>query len=273
MKPLRALGAALLILATLLSSTRASADDQSNEALFEAGVAALAHGSYDDAIDRFELIADRGFSNPDVSYDRAIAYVRRAGSHDARPGDLGRAAAALSETLLARPGDADASIALDRVRQEIVRRRARVGATSIDLKPSLGWAVVDLVAENTWATIAIIGSLVASVGIALGWAVRGEAVRLAGVVATSLGALAAMGAGSLAAAARYERLHLRPAVVVVEEARLLDENGATISGPGTRLPEGSQVSITEQRGTLAHVEWGTLDGWLSLGQLRLLARP
>lgn len=263
-------GRALLVAAALALAPTAAADGESNDALFSEAVASLNQGTYDDAIDHLELLADRGFSHPDASYDRAIAYVRRASSHSARAGDLGRAAAALSEALVFRPEDADARLALERVRQEIVRRRARTGASQVDLRPSLGWAVVGLLDEETWAVIAALGSAVASLGLALRWFSRSPAARLSGVVAASLGALALVVTGSFAALSRYERMTFRPAVVVVEEARLFDENGAPISGPGSVVPEGAAVRVMDQRGTLAHVEWGTLDGWLSLGQLRLL---
>jgi tetratricopeptide (TPR) repeat protein len=263
----------LLATFVLAFSLAAGANGDSNEKLFDEAVAALDRGALDDSIDRLELLADRGFSHPDASYDRAIAYVRRAQSRGAKRGDLGRAAAALAEVLEQRPDDAEASAALGRVRREIAKRRARSGASEVDLKPSLGWAMVGLLEEDTWAMLAMIGSAVASLGLALWLASKKEAMRLAGTIAASLGAVTLVLTGALAAFARYERVHYRPAVVVVEEARLLDDNGATVSGPGSVIPEGASVRVTDQRGTLAHVEWGTLDGWLSLGQLRLLARP
>jgi hypothetical protein len=268
---------ALLALAALVTafalSRNSLAAEETNEALFQGAVAALGSGAVDDAIDRFELLADRGFAHPDASYDRAIAYVQRASTHGAHPGDLGRAAAALSESLALRDGDdADAKLALDRVRQEIARKRSHAGSKEVEQKPSLGWAVVGLLGEDVWAMLAIFGSAVATVGLALRFVAGKDAVRLAGVVAASLGIAVATVTGSLAYLARYERLHFRQAVVVVDEAHLLDENGANISGPGSVVPEGAAVRVTGERGTLAHVEWGTLDGWLSFGQLRLLAR-
>jgi hypothetical protein len=154
-----------------------------------------------------------------------------------------------------------------------VRRRSRAGATQVDQKPSLGWAVVGLLTEDTWSLLSAFGSLVATLGLAVRFATTKDAVRLAGVVAASLGAIVLTVTGTLAYLARYERVHFRPAVVVVDEARLLDESGANITGPGSIVPEGAAVRVTGERGTLAHVEWGTLDGWLSFGQLRLLARP
>jgi hypothetical protein len=251
------------------------ADGETTDTLFANAVAALNRGAFDEAIDGFELLADRGLSHPDASYDRAIAYVRRAESHGARSGDLGHAAAALGETLEFRPDDADARVALERVHQEIVRRRARVHARDVELRPSLGWALVGLLEEDSWAALALGGSLVLSLGLAAWWLGRGPSrgVRVAGVAAASLGALTLVTAGTLAGLARYDRLHVRPAVLVVEEAHLLDENGVTISGAGTVVPEGASLRVTDQKGALARVEWGTIDGWLSLGQIHLLARP
>jgi hypothetical protein len=211
--------------------------------------------------------------HPDASYDRAMAYVRRSATRSTRPGDLGRAAAALSETLLARPDDVPADQALDRVRQEITRRRAQRRIAPVDQRPSLGWAVVELLPESTWSWLAASGALVLSVGLALRLFFAARAPRLAGVIAASLGAALVLVTGTLSYLSRHERLHRLPAVVIAEEARLLTDAGTAISGPGSVVPEGAAVRIIERSGTLAHVEWGTLDGWVSLGQLRLLVRP
>jgi hypothetical protein len=131
---------------------------------------------------------------------------------------------------------------------------------------------VGLLEEDTWATLALIGSAVVALGlVARLWSKR-ERIRLGGVIAATLGGVTLALTGLLAGFARYERLHYRPAVIVVDEARLADENGTAITGPGSVIPEGASVRVKDQRGTLAHVEWGTLDGWISLGQLRVLAR-
>jgi hypothetical protein len=269
-KPPLLLVSVLAAALTVAAVTRAEQD--TNPELFESAVAALESGALDDAIDRFELLADRGFLHPDASFDRALAYVRRAASRGVHHGDLGRATAALSEALALRPDDAEARMASERVRREIVRRRSRLGATDVDLRPSLGWAVVGLVEEETWALVAVLGSVIASLGLAVRLMTTSSAARLSGVVAASLGTVALVVTGGLTALARYERIHYRAAVVVVDEARLLDENGGAITGRGSVVPEGAGVRVIDQRGTLAHVEWGTLDGWLSLGQLRLLTR-
>jgi hypothetical protein len=251
----------------------AAAEEASNEQLFQGAADSIAAGAFDDAIDRLELLADRGFVHPNASFDRGMAYSGRGLSPRARPGDLGRAAAALAETLVFRPDDEQADAALDRVRHEIVRRRSRAGAKEIDLKPSLGLAVVGLLDENTWAVLAALGSLALSVGLLVRLSTSGARARLSGVIAGSLGALVLTVGSSGAAFAHYARVAYRPAVVVVDEMRLTDESGVTISGVGSVVPEGASVLVVEQRGTRARVEWGTISGWVSLGQIRILARP
>lgn len=245
----------------------------SDRDLFDSGVAALARGSLDDAIDRFELLADRGVVHPDASYDRGVSYARRGGSNARKPGDLGRAAAALREALLLRPGDADAAQALERVQHEIARRRARTSAQQVELRPALSRAIVDLLSERTWAVLAAAASAIATLGLAARLFTKAPRVHLAGTIAASIGAIVLMASGTAAALSRRERLYTRPAVVIVEEARLVDENGASIIGPGSILPEGASVLVTDQSGTRARVEWGNLEGWMSLGQLRLLSKP
>jgi hypothetical protein len=65
-------------------------------------------------------------------------------------------------------------------------------------------------------------------------------------------------------------------VVVVPEARLLDESGraATVRAPSPgAVPEGELVHVHEQREGRAKVEWGTISGWVDATQLRFLSLP
>jgi len=64
--------------------------------------------------------------------------------------------------------------------------------------------------------------------------------------------------------------------VVVEEARLLDESGKPLPQKGgaadsVTIPEGASVYVLERRPTLDRVEWGSTEGWLSPGQIQILA--
>jgi hypothetical protein len=268
--PLAAIAGALALVCV---ASHASA--QTAEELFRQGVGALQSGAHDDAIAHFELLSDRGFVHPDASFNRAAAYVQRASSKAARPGDLGRAAAALSETLLLRPSDEAAEAALERVRSEIARRRAREGASALMLQQRLSRAVVELLPENVWALSAAAGAFFLTVGLAVLRVARRPQVRLAALTTASFAALVLCTAGALTALARHYRHALTPAVVVAPEARLLDERGAPVtSKQGTAgvvgLPEGARVDILEQRGSLVRVAWGTVEGFVTHGQLRVL---
>jgi len=264
----RLLALALVALG-LFSPGRVRATETDAE-LFGTAVAALERSAFDEAIDRFELLADRGIAHPDASYDRGIAYVRRAKSRGARPGDLGRAAAAFSEALLARPTDADAELALSAVKSEITRRRGRLGMTAEEPRVSLGWAIVFLVAENTWAAIALLSSITSALGLALLLFARSRRRKVAGAVIASVAGSTLLLSSALAALARHDRIAYSTGVVIVSEARLLDESGRSVTGPGSVIPEGATLRVMGQKGALARVSWGSLEGFVSLGQLRIL---
>ena len=61
--------------------------------------------------------------------------------------------------LLLRPDDHDADVALDRVRAEVTRRRARKSKDAIDVRPTLDRMLVELASEQTWGFCAIAASL------------------------------------------------------------------------------------------------------------------
>src|SRR6185369_10989395 len=152
--------AALVGLAVLASSGTAHADSRAARAPeFALAVKAIEDGAFGEAIDQLELLADRGFVHPDASFDRAVAYIGRARSPQRQPGDLGRAAAALAETLALRPDDHEAQGALDAVRQELGRTRARTGGAPLVARPRLVRAIVGLLPEAVWGVLAALGSV------------------------------------------------------------------------------------------------------------------
>jgi hypothetical protein len=241
------------------------------EAVIARAEAAMSRGEIRDAIEAYEAFADQGGAHPDVSYDRGLAYVARVRSGQARPGDLGRAAAAFEEARLLRPDDPDAERALELVRSEVARRRAR-GGTSIDVteNQSAGRALVGLADEPTWAALALIASLVLTSGLLMRRRTAPR-VRIAGGIAVALGGLALVTFCPLAFAARQLRRGTEPAVVVAEEARLADERGVPSSAPP--LPEGARVDVLERRASLVRVRWGRVEGFTMLTSVRFLRRP
>src|SRR5262249_17220596 len=128
--------ACALVIASIARPARAADDDI--ESLFQKGVAALRSESVNEAVDEFEALADRGFVHPDASFNRSLSYLGRVRAGIERPGDLGRAAAALEETLLFRPDDREAESALELVRAEVARRRSKNGESAeVESRPTL----------------------------------------------------------------------------------------------------------------------------------------
>jgi hypothetical protein len=265
--------AGCLSLVTALAGRAAAAD--APEKAFSDAAGAIERGAYDDAIDRLELLADQGFTHPDASYNRAVAYLARAQSSRGKVGDFGRAVAALAETSLLRPGDADAESALERVQAEIARRRAREGRDQVTARPSLARAVSGLANENVWDGLAAVGSLLLSAGLLVRWWSARSTWRLGANLTLAIGGVLLIIFGGLAAAARHFRSISDPGVIVVNEARMLDENGNVLSNKEAgiehdAIPEGAIVEVHERRGQLLRVEWGTTRAWVSIGQLVML---
>jgi hypothetical protein len=268
---------ALLACALLLFAGAATAAAEDNpgaeeRALFARGVSALERGAYGEAIDVFELMADRGVVHPDLSFDLGVAYLGRARSSEARPGDLGRVAAALSETLELRPDDEEAELALSKVRSEVSRRLARQGVTdTLSARPSLGRAVAGLVPENIWAALAALGSGLLGVGLLTRELTQRAAPRLVANTLLGIGGFLLIVTGGLSFAARWFRTRFEPAIVVVEQARLLDEQGMSKVRAGS-VSEGSLVYVRETHGDLARVEWSGNESWLRRSEIRVLSR-
>ncbi len=251
----------------------AAAQTPAEDGVFKQGTAALERGAFGEAIGQFEALADRGFVHADLSYDRGLAYVGRARSLQGEPGDLGRAAAGFAEALVLRPGDADAEHALEIVRTEIGRRLARGGRAPVMARPSLGRAIVTLLPENVWAAVAALGSLATAIGLALQRFAKRHSAVLGGSVTLGIGLLLLTLGSALTASARHLRHTSVAAIVVVDQARLLDEAGRPLPNGRAEtdaIPEGAEVYVTEHRGGLSRVEWGNSEGWVVAGQVREL---
>jgi hypothetical protein len=264
---------ASLALLCVFARTAAAAEPRQE---FDEAVAAIERGAYGDAIDRLELLADQGFIHPDASFDRAVAYLGRARSPQRQPGDLGRAAAALAETLALRPDDHTAESALDAVRAEIGRRRAHTGGAPLVARPRIARALVGLLPEQAWGMIGAIGSASLAWGLAMRLFVRRASTEVPGALAIGVGGLLLCLGGGLALGARHFRRSSTLAVVVVPEARLLDEAGrplpVTPNAETNVVPEGAEVYVLDRRGALDRVEWGTTDGFVIAGQVREVAQ-
>ncbi|HEY3593869.1 MAG TPA: hypothetical protein VGL13_08345 [Polyangiaceae bacterium] len=282
------MGALAIGVALVLSTFVARADgDDAPESLFRKGATALRTGAMDEAVEIFEALADRGFVHPDASFDRSLSYLSRVRAGSEHPGDLGRAAAGLEETLLLRPDDHDAESALELVRAEVARRRARSGSSAeVESKPTLDRAIIGVASEWTWSILAMLSSALLTVGLALralssqprgsadapsDAAARENVMSLASAIAVPIGAICLLVFAGLGAGARHLRETTLEGVIVVPEAHLVTDKGTlTSAGP---IPEAARVEVGEQRGSLVHVRWGAVEGFVPGDAVRRLSRP
>lgn len=267
----RCLASALVLFAT---GSAFAQPDASPDKLVAEAMTAVERGAFNDAVDRLELLSDRGFAHPDASYARAYAYLERARSRAARSGDLGQASAALEEYRRLRSSDSDSvEHALDSIRSEISRRTARGGRSPVAQRPTLGRALTELLPEDVWAGFAALGSVLAATGLILYFWVKRRAAEIAGATAIVVGVVFGLIGGGLTFAARRYRLISVPAVVIIPEARLLDETGRPLPAKAqspAAVPEGALVHVHERRDGRARVEWGVIDGWIDATQIRTL---
>ena len=270
---------ALLLLSSWAGLAQAAAPEPSADELGRVQ-AALSRGAYSEAIAQLEQWSDQGVVHPDVSFDRGVAYLGRAESPARRNGDLGQAVAAFEEARYLDPEDDEAALILERLHSTLSEKHAKRNAEGVVARPRLLRALLDLIGEDVWAGLGALGALALGAGLAARFWARVHAARLAGAIAAVIGlGLALLGAG-IALAGQRLRAATTPAVVIVEEARLEDEQGkplraaraaSTLGEASDRAPEGTLVHITEARGALLRVEWGDREAWLEARQVRRLA--
>lgn len=267
----------MAVLALVCTSVSAAALDQESSTLLQSATAAINRDAPSEAIAALEQLADRGVQHPDVSFNRAIAYVKRARSSRAQPGDLGRAVAALEETLAQRASDVEANALLASVQTELSRARSKRGAQSLLVRPSLSHSIVTLLPENFWALTAMMTSLACTLGLITAWLARSARRRFVGKVVASIAGVTCLLAGFVLNAASRIRHEYRVAVVVVPEARLRNAAGMPLPASVTRdsagIPEGARVDVARVTDRFCAVNWGEVSAFVERGDLELLSQP
>ena len=264
----------LAVLWVLLALARGGRADDGPDALFASGAKALQEGRPGDAIASFEALADRGSVDPVASYDRGLAYAARVRLGAEVPGDLGRAAHGFEEAR-ELSGDpqlvADASRALEVVRSEVARRRARAGqSVEVDYGRSLGRTLAHLLPEDTWAGCSVAASFVLTLALLVRWLSREPRRRVGAGVAIGVSAPFLCAAVGMTLASRHDRHEVREAVVLAD-GRPVDARGIALPGAAP-LPEGARVEVIDEDGSVARVRFGTTDTRLSRAALRAMAR-
>lgn len=260
---------------TLLASS-AHADDIDDPAkIFENATKALDGERPVDAIASFEALGDRGVIDPVISFDRGLAYAARVRAGAEQPGDLGRAVHGFEEArqLSGDPAlDRDATTALTAVRAEIARRKSRSGdPVELDTGFSLGRSIVNLLPENAWAAIAALASLALCVGIVIRARAEAHRAKVAGTTTASLAGGVLVLAAMLLHSARDVRIHLREAVVITPNVRLLDDKRVALTTVAP-IPEGARVQLLDEGGDFARVMVGRTEGVLPSSALLPMAK-
>lgn len=264
-----------VIASGVIAAQLAWAQQSPPQVVFEQATQAVQRGSFNEAIAQFEQLSDQGVAHANTSFNRALAYLQRAESKKAHSGDMGQAVAGFREAELLNPGDEEARLAVEQVRQAIARQRSQQGLDPVVIRPSLGRAALKVVPETAWAVLALLGSSLLAAGLVLREFKADAMRRLSGQVALFTGLTMLLLCASLTYATRQLRHGEREAVVVVSEARMLDADGAPLKSraldvDATAIPEGASVFASAQHGRLVEVQWGSTDAWVLLTQLRFV---
>ena len=221
-----------------------------------------------EAIRELEAFADSGMLHPELSFNRGLAYMKRAGSAAGQSGDYGQAAAGFAETLLQRPDDAEAARALEEAQLAVSRKRARGDGAAVTEPLGLLEKALDSLNATLLLCLAIAGCLMSVIGIILQRAKR-ESRRTAGVITLGVGLLFLVPSSALAQLRDHLFDHAEVAVVIAAQAPVFDEAGKRLSQVPA-LQESTVVHIgSAQRGMVPLVGWGSKK-WIRLGQLRVL---
>ncbi len=240
----------------------------------------VAEGAFTVAIDQLELWSDQGRVHRDLSFDRGVAYLARAESTAAKPTDYGQAAAAFQEAAHLDSTDEESAQLAERVRTLISERLAKDRGTKITARPRLLRALSDLVGEGGWAAIGAVGSGLLSLGLLAWWLLGATVSRVVSALICFFGAVSLALGGGMTAVALHLRESYHPAVVIVEQGRLLSSAGgrlpvsravSTRADLGDQVPQGALVYVAETVGRLSRVEWGDREAWIDSRQLRRLA--
>jgi tetratricopeptide (TPR) repeat protein len=260
--------AVLLCSALIAAWSQAAAPDR--EKLLQAAATEITGGQLDAAIGRLEAAADGGEIHPDAAFSRGVAYLRRALSDRAKPGDYGQAAAGFREALLLRPTDGEAGLALEQTRLLVARRSANQGEQVLD---TLGLGERVLLSIDPWLAfwLAVASSAVTTLGLVLRVFARGTAQSAGGLLAGVGGAVLTI-AVPLAWLSERTASTLDLGIVIAERAPLLDESGRARKGLSP-LREGTEVRVLESRGPLLRLSLGEERSFVVAHQVRRLRMP
>jgi tetratricopeptide (TPR) repeat protein len=233
---------------------------------FSAATQALQAGRIEEAIAGFESMADRGLAHPDASFNRGIAYLKRAHSPAAQLGDLGQAVAAFRETLALGRDDEAAQTLIDGSLLEIAARQSDARSAQITTAEPLYLQALKAVDPTLPLGFSVLGAILCLV--ALPFTLKAElkaralAVLILGGLLWTLGSAVYLMEDALVVRARY-------AVVVVPRAEPRDALARKLRG-AQAFPEGTEVRVAKLQGNLVEVRGALEPVWLLSSDLRIV---
>lgn len=269
-----------LLLGTLALSEVSSADEAAPSDTPEATLARaetfLAEKKPTEAIAELESLADRGYVDAAISFDRGLAYALRVRLGPETEGDLGRAVHGFEEARGLSHDDrtkAEAQAAITALRSEVAKRRSRAGEPAdVEEGLSLGRSVTHLLAESTWFASAVAFSMLFTVALVLRRRARARGESGQAGVALGLAALPlCLLATTFALSARAERRELREGIVIDGTVRPFDDKHIVVNGART-LPEGAKVRLFESDEGYVRFRRGPTEGFLPKRAVAELAR-
>jgi hypothetical protein len=267
----------LVGIAARADEPQATVEDQDPATIFREATDALAGERPSDAITRLEALSDRGVVDAVASFDRGLAYARRvhAGAGAEQTGDLGRAAHGFEEARELTRDRAladEATRALVAVRAEVAHRRARSGEpVDIEHGMSLGRSIASLLPENVWAFLAIALASVLTIAIVVRSRVTVARAKVAATTTCAVSGVLLAITAVCAWSARDARLNLREGIVVMPNARLLDERHVVRDGVSP-IAEATRVRILDEGGGYARITFAGNEGWLTSSAVLPIAK-
>ncbi len=227
-----------------------------------------------EAIDKLELLADRGTLNATTSFDRGRAYAERVRTGHEEPGDLGRAVHGFEEAReLSHSGAIydNATRALEVLRGDIARRRARSGDPVEMDELSLGRSLVRLLPQDVWAFLAIACSVTLTIALTARRRVKTTRTRTALATIAAISLPVTIASAGLVWGARYDRVYLREGIVVGVNVKPADVRHITIPGKSP-IAEGTRVRTLETDDGYVHIRASSLNAWIPENQVLPLAK-
>lgn len=264
--------ARLALACALLASRPAHADDSGQ--LHDEAKVAIDAKRPGEAIDKLELLADRGVLDAVTSFDRGRAYAERVRSGHEEPGDLGRAIHGFEEAReLAHSGPIhdQATRALEVLRGEIARRRARSGDPVEIEELSLGRSMVRLLPQDAWTLLAIACSLALTLALTARRKVKTTRVRTALGTVAAISLPVTVASAALVMGARYDRISLHEGIVVGVNVKPADARHITIPSKSP-IAEGTRVRTFESDDGYVHIRTTGLNAWIPENQVLPLAK-